>query len=122
MSEHPDSLGFNQRLVDVFFASDTSYSLVTGLPTNPARPPTLSPNEFRHSAATLLIEADVPIHQVADVPGHKDTRMLAKHYRHTRGVVDVTDGQGQMFDDGCSTTFRLGRTRTECCCPVRDLR
>jgi integrase len=59
----------------------------------------LSPNEFRHSAATLLIEADVPIHQVADMLGHKDTRMLAKHYRHKRGVVDVTDGQERMLGE-----------------------
>jgi len=57
----------------------------------------LSPNEFRHTAATLLIEADVPIHQVADMLGHKDTRMLAKHYRHKRGVVDVTAGQDRML-------------------------
>jgi integrase len=62
-----------------------------------ARVRELSPNELRHSAATLLIEADVPIHQVADMLGHKDTRMLAKHYRHKRGVVDVTEGQDRML-------------------------
>jgi integrase len=65
-----------------------------------ARVRELSPNELRHSAATLLIEADVPIHQVADMLGHKDTRMLAKHYRHRRGVVDVTEGQSRMLGDG----------------------
>ena len=65
-----------------------------------ARVRELSPNELRHSAATLLIEADVPIHQVADMLGHKDTRMLAKHYRHKRGVVDVTDGQNRMLGEG----------------------
>jgi integrase len=64
-----------------------------------ARVRELSPNEFRHSAATLLIEADVPIHQVADMLGHKDTRMLAKHYRHKRGVADVTEGQERMLGD-----------------------
>ncbi len=57
----------------------------------------LSPNEFRHSAATLLIEAGVPIHQVADMLGHKDTRMLARHYRHKRGIIDVTNGQERML-------------------------
>ncbi len=62
-----------------------------------ARVPILSPNEFRHSAATLLIEAGVPIHQVADMLGHKDTRMLAMHYRHKRGVVDLTEAQGRML-------------------------
>lgn len=60
----------------------------------------LSPNEFRHTAATLLIEAEVPIHQVADMLGHKDTRMLAKHYRHKRGIVDVTGGQDRMLGSG----------------------
>ncbi len=57
----------------------------------------ISPNEFRHSAATLLSEVGIPIHDVADMLGHKDTRMLAKHYRHQRGVVDLTDGQSRMF-------------------------
>ncbi len=64
-----------------------------------ARVRALSPNEFRHTATTLLVEANVPIHQVADMLGHKDTRMLTKHYRHRRGVVDVTEGQERMLGD-----------------------
>ncbi len=65
-----------------------------------ARVRELSPNEFRHSAATLLADAGVPIQQIADMLGHRDTRMLAKHYRHKRGVVDVTDGQERMLGPG----------------------
>ena len=60
----------------------------------------ITPNEFRHSAATLLSEAQIPIQDVADLLGHKDTRMLAKYYRHRRGVVDLTEGQGRMFGGG----------------------
>jgi integrase len=41
-----------------------------------------SPNEFRHSAASLLSASGVPLEQIADVLGHTDTRMLLKHYRH----------------------------------------
>ena len=62
-----------------------------------ARVTVISPNEFRHSAVTLLSEAGIQIPDVADMLGHKDTRMLAKHYRHRRGVVDLTKGQSRMF-------------------------
>ena len=65
-----------------------------------ARVTVISPNEFRHSAATLLSEAGAPIQDVADMLGHNDLRMLAKHYRHRRGVVDLTEGQGRMFGGG----------------------
>jgi integrase len=57
----------------------------------------ISPNELRHSAATLLMEAGVPMQDVADMLGHRDTRMVSAVYRHKRGVVDVTSGQEQML-------------------------
>jgi len=58
----------------------------------------LSPNELRHSAASLLIESGVPIQEVADLFGHKTIRMLASTYRHkVRSVVDVTAGQDRML-------------------------
>ena len=41
-----------------------------------------SPNELRHSAASLLSASGVPLEQIADLLGHTDTRMLLKHYRH----------------------------------------
>jgi integrase len=36
----------------------------------------------RHSAASLLSDAGVPLEAIADVYGHTSTRMLEQHYRH----------------------------------------
>ena len=48
-----------------------------------------TPNELRHSAASLMSDAGMPIEQVADQLGHKDLRMLQKHYRHRiRPTID----------------------------------
>jgi integrase len=41
-----------------------------------------TPNELRHSAASLLSAAGVPLEQVADLLGHTNTRMLENTYRH----------------------------------------
>lgn len=41
-----------------------------------------TPRSLRHSAASLLSAAGVPIEQVADLFGHVDTRMVERHYRH----------------------------------------
>jgi integrase len=41
-----------------------------------------TPNLLRHSAASLMTHAGMPIEQVADQLGHRDLRMLQKHYRH----------------------------------------
>jgi integrase len=58
----------------------------------------LSPNELRHSAASLLVAAGVPLQDVADMLGHRDIRMLARTYRHKiRPIVDVTEGQARML-------------------------
>ena len=37
-----------------------------------------TPNELRHSAASLMSDAGMPIEQVADQLGHKDLRMLQR--------------------------------------------
>lgn len=42
----------------------------------------LDTNLLRHSAASLMVDAGMPIEQVADQLGHRDLRMLQKHYRH----------------------------------------
>lgn len=48
------------------------------------------PNELRHSAASLLVDAGVPVEQVADLLGHEDFTMLATTYRHRlRPAVDA---------------------------------
>jgi integrase len=44
--------------------------------------PELSPNELRHSAASILIDRGVAVELVADLLGHTNFRMLAEHYRH----------------------------------------
>jgi integrase len=41
-----------------------------------------TPNLLRHSAASLMADAGMPIELVADQLGHRDLRMLQKHYRH----------------------------------------
>ncbi len=43
---------------------------------------TLSPYDLRHSATSLLSAAGVPPERLADLLGHRDTRMVFKHYRH----------------------------------------
>jgi len=63
-----------------------------------------SPNELRHSAASLMSAAGVPLEVIADVLGHTSTRMLERHYRHrTRPVIDghvaVMDG---LFGTGAA--------------------
>ena len=58
----------------------------------------LSPNELRHSAASLLVANGTPLQDVSDLLGHRDIRMLAQTYRHKiRSVVDVTSGQERML-------------------------
>ena len=54
----------------------------------------LTPNELRHTAASLLVEAGVPLTTVADMLGHKNVRMLALTYRHK--VARVVDTSGAM--------------------------
>lgn len=52
--------------------------------------PVISPNELRHTGASLLVDAGVPIEQVADLMGHTTTRMLDETYRHrVRSSVDA---------------------------------
>ncbi|MDA8316371.1 MAG: site-specific integrase [Actinomycetota bacterium] len=58
----------------------------------------ISPNELRHSAATLLVSAGASLQEVADFLGHKNTRMLQAVYRHkTRRPLDLTAVQGRVF-------------------------
>jgi integrase len=53
--------------------------------------PVVSPNELRHSCASLLSDQGVPLEQIADALGHTTTRMLEATYRHRlRRVIDVT--------------------------------
>jgi integrase len=50
--------------------------------------PALSLYEMRHTVASLMVDADVPLREVADLLGHKDLEMIVERYRHrTDGVV-----------------------------------
>jgi integrase len=43
----------------------------------------VSPNEVgRHSAASLLPDAGLPLPQIAEILGHNSTRTLEVYYRH----------------------------------------
>ena len=55
--------------------------------------PELSPNELRHTAATVLSDRGVPLEQIADLLGHTSTRMLDEVYRHRiRASADAAVG------------------------------
>ncbi|MHB8670803.1 MAG: site-specific integrase [Acidimicrobiales bacterium] len=60
-----------------------------------------TPYELRHSAASLLIDAGVPLEQVADLLGD-DPRTLLRHYRHrVRPTVDAAKAPMEaMFGTG----------------------
>lgn len=47
----------------------------------------VTPNELRHSAATLLADSGLAPHQVADLLGHRSTRMVDDVYRHRPPVI-----------------------------------
>ncbi len=52
------------------------------------------PNELRHTAATLLADTGLSPHQVADILGHRSTRMVDAVYRYRPTVIhgaDLTD-------------------------------
>lgn len=53
------------------------------------------PHELRHSAASLLSAAGVPLEQIADVLGHASTRVTSATYRH-RTTPTVEGGAGPM--------------------------
>ena len=66
-----------------------------------------TPNELRHSAASLLSAAGVPLEEIADVLGHTSTRMLEQHYRHqVKPSIDAHVG-----GDGISVRLTLLRVR-----------
>jgi integrase len=57
------------------------------------------PNELRHSCASVLSERGVALELIADLLGHRSTRMLDQTYRHRpRRAVDAhVDTMGAIF-------------------------
>jgi integrase len=60
-----------------------------------------TPNLLRHTAASLMAHAGMPIEQVADQLGHTDLRMLQQHYRHRikRTVDGASAVEGLLNSD-----------------------
>lgn len=53
----------------------------------------MAPYDLRHTAASLLSDAGVPNHELADLLGHTTTRMVEVHYRHRlTETIDVAIG------------------------------
>lgn len=44
--------------------------------------PDVTPNELRHTAASIMSDAGLPLEDIADTLGHVNTRMLQATYRH----------------------------------------
>ncbi len=65
-----------------------------------AEVPRITPNELRHTCATLLNDDGVPLELIADMLGHTTTSMLQRHYRHrVRPSADAAvRTMDQMFE------------------------
>jgi integrase len=53
--------------------------------------PRISPHEFRHHAATRMVNNGVPLTTVADALGHAGIRQLDRTYRHPPAVVAIDE-------------------------------
>lgn len=51
----------------------------------------ITPNELRHTAATIMADAGLSPHLVADILGHRSTRMVDAVYRHRPTVIGGAD-------------------------------
>lgn len=70
---------------------------------------------MRHSAASLLSAAGVPLEQIADTLGHEGTRMVTLVYRHAiaptveaaagpmQQLFGAEDDDDQAVDEGSQT-------------------
>ena len=48
---------------------------------------TVTPYDLRHTATTLIAASGTSADHLADLLGHKDTRMVFAHYRHRDGLT-----------------------------------
>lgn len=51
---------------------------------------TVTPYDLRHTATTLIAAGGLSADRLADLLGHKDTRMVFAHYRHREGLTVTT--------------------------------
>jgi len=84
----PDSLVFPSRSGGLRDPANDRHRLAR-LSRRAGIDPPVTPYELRHTAASLLSDAGVPIEVLADLLGHTSTQMLESVYRHrVRKVVD----------------------------------
>ena len=75
----------------------------------------VSPNELRHTAATLLVDTGMRLEEVADLLGHKDTSMLIETYRHrAKRVVDLTRARSGCWGEVPLHRETVGGRRSPC--------
>ena len=57
----------------------------------------LTPYDLRHTATSLISASGISSERLADLLGHRDTRMVAHHYRHqVTSSVDVAAQYGSQ--------------------------
>ncbi|MHB8262957.1 MAG: tyrosine-type recombinase/integrase [Acidimicrobiales bacterium] len=90
----PDELVFTSKCGSILDPSNLGKRLIKLCVKAEIDPP-IVPYELRHTAASLLSDAGVPIEELADFMGHSTTAMLEQVYRHrVRKVIDVTKAMG----------------------------
>lgn len=74
--------------------------------------PPISFHDLRHSYASALASAGVPLAMIADALGHADTRMTSRHYAHLQpsAVADAIRAHLPNFGGPDSTVTPLRRT------------
>jgi integrase len=91
VEQRPDDLVFLSRRGAVLEPSNVRRELsrICGA----AGVPRITPNELRHTCATLLNDEGVPLELISDMLGHTTTAMLQRHYRHrVRPSADAAVG------------------------------
>jgi len=74
--------------------------------------PRVSFNGLRHTFASVLVEAGTPLAFVAEALGHRDTRMVSKHYAHLapNAVHDAIRANLPTFGVKVESTMQTPRT------------
>jgi integrase len=76
--------------------------------------PPINFHALRHSTASLLVEAGVPLAFVAELLGHSDSRMVSRHYQHLAPSVvhDALRAAMPSFGAPPDTSVRQLRVRS----------
>jgi integrase len=74
--------------------------------------PPVNFHAIRHTFASLLVEAGTPLAFVADALGHRDTRMVSKHYAHLAPNVVHDTIRANLPSFGIKTDSNVRKLRT----------